>query len=400
MPESTDPVVKRKRKVDEDVAIVKNKIDIDASMKEATKAGKSSIGQVIDIMRLSRTTGRLQASEYYYYQLYDDSKYTFEEKTRFASERFGDSVIKACNDVDWHFKSVDKFKAYEYLEAQGFPVPESQAIFYEKDRDFGKLPRLADPSSMRDWLKNDAKFPFYAKPVFGIGSIGNFYVTKFVDDHVILMDGTSLALDEFYEQVDPSHPYLIQTVLHSHEKVTEISPRLSTVRIILYWRDGHPQVLHSLWKITAAESIADNYWRKGNMLAHVDSETGRINRVVSGTGPWLQVHQTHPVSGQSLIGWKLPFWPEIIDMCIEGAKTFSPLRFQSWDIGLAEQGPIAVEVNSGSAMSLPQLATGKGFLTDDFLDFLSNFDYKFKRLPKRSRKSRRSSREIQELQEN
>ena len=52
------------------------------------------------------------------------------------------------------------------------------------------------------------------------------------------------------------------------------------------------------------------------------------------------------------------------------AQYFSGLKFQSWDIGLTDQGPVVVELNPGSSFILPQLAEGRGFLTDDFLEFL------------------------------
>ena len=38
-------------------------------------------------------------------------------------------------------------------------------------------------------------------------------------------------------------------------------------------------------------------------------------------------------------------------------------------MALTEDGPVVVEVNNGCAFELVQIATGKGFLTDEILNF-------------------------------
>lgn len=386
------------RKIDEDVEAVKSKLDLEVCMEMAVEAGKSRVGQVLDIFRLSKTTGRLQANEYYYFQLYDDKQFTFEEKTRFASERFGNYLITRTNDVDWHYLSVDKFKAYSHLEAQDFPIPETQAILYEKDRDFDGVPKLSNQQEFESYLKSDARFPIYAKPVFGIGSIGNFLIRGFEDGKVLLHGDDDMEIGEFYRKVEPKHAYMLQTLLTPHQDLVDVTPHISTVRLVIMIQDGQPKIIHSLWKIPAAENIADNFWRKGNMLANVDFHTGQVNRLIRGTGPWLEELDKHPVSGIDMNGFQIPYWSDIVEMCKEGAKAFSPLRFQSWDIGLAPEGPVVVEVNSGSALGLAQLAQGKGFLTDEFLGFLSDHDCKLKRRPKlRRRAGRGSSSPVSEL---
>jgi hypothetical protein len=49
-----------------------------------------------------------------------------------------------------------------------------------------------------------------------------------------------------------------------------------------------------LLKIPAATSIADNYWRPGNLLADLDPMTGVIRRVVRGKGLELEELSKHP----------------------------------------------------------------------------------------------------------
>lgn len=370
------------RKIDEDVEVVKSKLDLEECMQIACDQGKSRFSQLFEIYRLSRMSGRLSADEYYYFQLYDDKQFRFADKTRFASEKFGNHLITRCNHVDWHYKSVDKFRAYSYLQEQGFTTPTTQAVLFEGEREFAGLTKLSSMERLEKFFVTEAEFPIYFKPVYGIGSIGNFLVKAYDDGQVILHDETSLTLEDFYRQVEPKHAYLIQTLLRPHDTLLEISPRLTTVRLIIMFQDGQPKILHTLWKITAADNIADNFWRKGNMLALIDLPTGTVNHVVRGTGPFKEKIEEHPQSKIKLPGFQLPYWSEVVNTCLEGAKTWSQLKFQSWDIGLTPDRPTVVEVNSGSALGLTQLATGQGFLTDEFLYFLKENKTSLKRKPK------------------
>ena len=85
--------------------------------------------------------------------------------------------------------------------------------------------------------------------------------------------------------------------------------------------------------------------------------------------PW------RPDTGQPLKGFQLPDWDQALALCLEFAMAFHKLRYQSWDIALCPDGPVFVEVNTGSAFNLSQLATAKGFLTDRFRAFLESCGY-------------------------
>ncbi|MWD27909.1 hypothetical protein E0K89_010530 [Aquicoccus sp. SCR17] len=65
----------------------------------------------------------------------------------------------------------------------------------------------------------------------------------------------------------------------------------------------------------------------------------------------------------------LPHWGSRRALNEKVALIHAPNRYGSTDIALTEDGPVVVEVNNGCAFELMQLATGKGFLTDDILGF-------------------------------
>lgn len=81
-------------------------------------------------------------------------------------------------------------------------------------------------------------------------------------------------------------------------------------------------------------------------------------------------HVHHPVSGQRIVDETIPGWSRVVDLVRDVSSLFAPVRYQSMDIAILPGGPTVIEVNTGGAFNLPQLASGCGFLSDTVLEFL------------------------------
>jgi hypothetical protein len=364
-----------------DFALSKQQLDISTSIRSAMETGKKGlVSQLLEYARLSRAPGRLEMKDYYLYRLYDDSRLSFEDKRQFVSERFYFDIIKQCCDPRWWILADDKHWAYTVLAANGFPVPETQAVYCTSGRTFGSVTTLTNAEQLERFFANAARFPLYAKPNHGIGSFGNFLLDDFRAPELSLNDGKSMAIDAFISQLDAKNGQLFQSLLKPDAALEEFSSRVSTVRVILILRQGEPKIIHTVWKIPASRNIADNFWRVGNMLASVNLAKGTVERIVGHqNGVPEPLAQDHPLA-KRLIGVQLPHWEEVLDLCLMGSKLFAPLKFQSWDIALSQRGPTVMEFNPGSAFNLSQLAEDRGFLNDEFYDFLIECGCKLKPL--------------------
>jgi hypothetical protein len=191
-----------------------------------------------------------------------------------------------------------------------------------------------------------------------------------------------MPVSDFAAQIDRSIGQLFQSTLLSHPDLTDVCGRVSTVRVILIIQNGEVKVVNTVWKVPDSRNMADNFWRDGNCLGAIDSATGTVERVVGYVDRIPKELGKETAIGSAMLGRKLPRWQEVIDLCVAGARIFAPLRFQSWDIALTESGPVVVEVNPGSSFVLSQIASGNGFLTDEFLEFLLETGYKTKRFAK------------------
>ena len=88
------------------------------------------------------------------------------------------------------------------------------------------------------------------------------------------------------------------------------------------------------------------------------------------TGPQMKVLEHHPETNERVTDVILPMWDEVLKMVHDVARLYSPVKFQSVDLAITEKGPAIVEINTGGSFYLPQMASGKGLLTDEFIDLL------------------------------
>lgn len=367
------------QKIEIDLEQYKAKIDFQESLSHARiKSGKGYGAQIREIIKFGRKPTKITPQEYFYFQLYDDAKYTPGEKSRFIGESIHWNLIRKCCDPDWWILADDKHTAYTVLSAYGAPIPQTQCIYYQGSRSFGNTPTCRSQKELHDFFVSQAKFPIFAKPNAGIGSLGVFLIEGYMPDtqEVCLAGNEGVSISQFVGQISAAEGYLLQSTLKAHPDLAAICSNLvSTVRVIIIIQDGQPEIIQTVWKIPANNSIADNFWRKGNMLGAVDPQTGTVTRVVRGYGTSLEEIETDPDTDQMITGTILPNWQETTSLCLAHARVFDKIRYQSWDIALCPEGPVVVEVNTGSAFNLSQLATGKGFMTDRFKDFLESCGY-------------------------
>ncbi len=352
-------------------------IDVLASLGLARKLkGKPYASQFAEILRLGLGDGRLSAKDYFYYRLYDDELYSPDEKRRFLSESITYRVAEACCDIRCWGASEDKILAYTLLAAAGAPVPETQAIFSRTGRQFGKARRLANADDLAGFLAGEARFPLFCKPIGGLGSFGACLLTTREGERIEAAGGDRFTIPSLAERLAEGGGYLLQTVLQQHPALGAVCEAIATVRIIILVERGQPEILHAIWKIPAAGNFADIFWRQGNLLADIEPETGTVRRVIRGVGPAIEELETHPDTGGRLRGLALPHWKAVVGLALDHAPIFAMLRYQSWDIAICPEGPVAVEVNTGSAFTLPQLATGRGMLSERFAAFLTACGYR------------------------
>ena len=153
-------------------------------------------------------------------------------------------------------------------------------------------------------------------------------------------------------------------------------PRLWSVRALVLVGPSGPVIHRAVVKIATGNNPADTFWRRGNMLGAIEFETGIISRVVRGTGAEISVNEAHPDTKRAIVGTLISRWPALVRLVISAAQFLPGIRTQSWDVALAAERPVLLEVNYGGDLNLVQLAHGAGVLDEHYTEHLARCGYR------------------------
>jgi hypothetical protein len=147
-------------------------------------------------------------------------------------------------------------------------------------------------------------------------------------------------------------------------------------------------------KIATGNNPADNFWRQGNILGAIELETGLISRVVRGTGVEMSLNEAHPDTRRPIVGTLIPQWEALTRLAVSAAEILPGIRTQSWDIAIAAEGPVLLEVNYGGDLNLAQLAHGTGVLDERYIEHLAHCGYRSRVLYEAKGEPSRKSRPV------
>ena len=341
------------------------------------KSGRNPLSIAREYVRLSRGRGRLSVPEYVQYGVYDPSL-SDDEKSRFLSEALHWPIAHRCNDITWQAATEDKWLCAQILERAGLPAPPTLAVIDTTDRTFPRTRTIRTGRELRELLVSHCRagVPVFCKPNRAVGSYGAFVVDA-AEPNRLHLDGEGwMEYDACLGELIGAKPYLVQPVQRNHPFLSRYTDRLATVRVYLLRADSGVKLPFVVLKMAAPEHVADNYWRSGNLACDLDPATGSIRSGRTKNALGTTDHAAHPDTGAQLVGETLPTWDRIVGLAHECSNIFAPVRYQSMDIAILEDGPSVIEVNSGGAFNLVQFAGSRGFLADDVLEFFRGCGYK------------------------
>jgi len=344
----------------------------------ARQHGKQPLTVIKEFWKLSRGPGKLTIYDYFLHRLYDDTKHTPDTKARFISDRLHWPITHKCCDMGWRAITEDKWISYNLLDRFGIRTPKTIAVVDQSPRLFASDPKITSPDSLKAFLKETDSYPIFAKPNLGIASAGAFVITGIDETHVCLDQCEPLTFEAIFQEIIGEHSYLLQTFVENHPLIKAFSKYVATIRTVNLVGQDSVRTPFTLMKIPSPTNIADNYWRKGNLIADINPENGVIRHVIRGKGIQTEDLEAHPDTGERLVGLALPDWDKLRRVNDTCARLFAPVRYQSLDVALTSDGPVVVEINTGGSFELPQLAAGTGLLTDEVRDFFESCGWKFR----------------------
>lgn len=252
------------------------------------------------------------------------------------------------------FPVVDsKRKMSDLCQHIGVPTPSIYAAVTSHSALRG-LPRLLDGRS-----------DFVIKPDRGSGGRGILVITGQDQRLYLRHNGERLDFSELRQHVSsvisglyslgerPDQALIQQRVL-LHPAFERISYQgIGDIRVILYRREPAMAMLRLPTRMSGGRANL----HQGGIGAGVDLETGRTSQAVIRD----RLTHRHPDTGESLVGFQVPCWPQVLDMACRVAQVIG-LGYLGVDIVLDQnQGPLLLEANARPGLAI-QIANGQGLL--------------------------------------
>ena len=343
------------------------------------QTGVSPLRQWRELLRLRSSPGRIGPGDYYTYRLFEPDL-SLAQKAEFAGWQT-EAVLNSLNDRSWHSLGLDKVLTTELMAAQGLRCTQTHAVYLPgRERLLQQAQALRTKVELQQWLREPAHYPFFGKPAASGFGRGACFATGYEasSDCLLLRDGERLAVEAFaHDGFDHEKlGYLFQQPVEPDPRLrAALGDIVTSLRVMVLCDDTQaPQIHRVFWKLPTGANMNDNFndGRSGNLAAAIDAGSGRITRVINGSGLQLRDVRQHPDSGVDLHGVSVPDWPAVQAFVLRAALIFPKLRFQQWDIALSEQGPLALELNlfcTGGG-DLSQLLYRRGLLDTTMLGFL------------------------------
>lgn len=340
------------------------------------KAKMGPLPFILGFRKWNRGIGRITFEEYVQYGLYRPDM-PDADKARFISESLHWPVTHKVCDMSWQAVTEDKWLLHRMLSGTGLPMPDILAVIDTSERLYPGTQVLRNAAQLAGFLKERGDHPLFAKQNRGIASFGTCIVDAVDGERVKLRGSDWMSAGDLLEKTIGDQAYILQDIVHNHADIEAFTPNLATIRMCVLKDDDGVRMPFCVLKLPSRHQIADNFWRPGNLACDVDPATGCILDARSQTPMDTEQHTHHPETGAALAGTYLPHWDRVRELVQQCAPIFGPIRYQSMDIAITPSGPMLIEVNTGGSFHLPQIASGRGLLTDEVTDFFKRSGYAF-----------------------
>jgi hypothetical protein len=183
------------------------------------------------------------------------------------------------------------------------------------------------------------------------------------------VEGKSAILGRVSEKVK-ERDYLLQPLLVNHPAVEAMCglSRLATIRLMT-GHDGRKAVcVGAVLEMPVPDD--PNQWR----LMAIDPETGELLKPCE---TWTEPWAPQDAAGlTALVGRRVPFWKETVQICALAHNQVSDLPAVGWDAAIAPSGPVLIEGNVNWRTGPVQALTGVPLLETGLLDIYASRMYK------------------------
>ncbi len=332
--------------------------------------GRSAPGLALEIVAAMLSKRRFRPDEFFLQGAWRGSP---QQRAAYVSATAGTRLnhgLMAPAPFNQQALIADKYLTGLVLESNGFPTPRLHAAF-AVDRPFGGLHTLSTQVALAAWIADATHLPVFAKPVDGSQALGSVPLLPGAPEGMVDLGGPIVSIADLAAEVAQVYQrgWLLQDLILQPPAIEAlIGPGVGTVRLVTLWEDGGPEAMYGVWRHPVVGGRVDAASHgKPNIGCALDVVSGEITQAQYGdlfTGRDI----THSVVTPDLplVGFRLPDWPRLVQICCAAHRLFPAHALLGWDIGMSRNGPIICEVNTNPMHASYQRAHRRGILQPAF----------------------------------
>ncbi len=250
---------------------------------------------------------------YYDYLEFEFYYLNKEQRNTFLTRGLNNEIVRKYNNKDKFVLFDDKVKFNEifdkYLKREWL--------------------LLNDINSFKKFVKNKKKI--IVKPIDGVGGVGI----------EIISINSKTDILELYDKLIFNKQLLIESVIKQHEDLNKLYDKsVNTIRMFTFYKEGKVYYLNGILKLGNG-GVVDNF-SSGGMYTFLN-EDGVV--IIPAIDRDDNIIDTHPVSLEKIVGFKVPMYKEAIALVKKAAKEIKDVQYVGWDVAISDDGPVIVEGN-------------------------------------------------------
>ena len=211
-------------------------------------------------------------------------------------------------------------------------------------------PRLIATASSGNWNNASPKFAsgesWFVKPICGSQGKGTERWDATKNGKCRNQSGLEFSVEELLQRLaqrSREGPLLVQACYENHPKLTGLSNgALASVRMVTgRWPDGRIELVAALFTMPTGSRITSNL----GISSPIDLSSGKLGPGYS-YSPFLDPVDTHPDTGETIVGLKVPRWQELRELALKAHAKLERYVFVGWDVAVTDEGPLLLEGNA------------------------------------------------------
>lgn len=357
-----------------------------SSIEPTKQAGfKSASRQYMEMLWLG-ARWRLSPIEYRTYQFGRKGVTTDEMRSYLRIHDAEKKLRPTLNAPEWAPLLENKLMFNSYFSQRGIPVAKIFGMFHPVfGSDVDGNP-LRTREELRNLLEGKHIDQFVVKPLAGdAGTSVLVLEVKHISGQDILCEDREVRefnLDSLVKHMSKVLHYrhqgfLLEERIVGHPGLAKFNPSsVNTCRVVTFLKhDGEVSIALAVLRIGVKGKNTDN-WHTGGIAASIDPRTGIIGEGAIRPEFGGTRHASHPDSGITFKGEKIPDWEKIAALTMKAARMTPFIRTVGWDVAPTPEGPVIIEANFNWGPVMCQSCLG-GMLTAELRDELRKFDLQF-----------------------